>query len=1030
MRTTRMFLLQKKGPTRFVVRGETSDRKFTVLVGSRARCSCGVPLCLHHLFVMLKVLKVSPTNPLAWQTSLIDSEVDSILDGVDFGATKDGRHGGDERAAGNGAPRPGQHREFLRRGAGRTSAGGSGCVKESGGDGVGSEGVEGGGARRLDIVPGEVCPVCQEEMEEDGRGDAVPPVGAAATAADGRLTYCRDGCGNNMHAREEVQPRAQGASGGRLRGRKSGGSGGGAVAAVVPVTCRSCGVKVQAVFFRCLVCIPAGAWDLCRRCYAVSGVRRSRHGGGSALGPCTPVGKGRHPFVQGEAATDPPEWKPAEPPDGARRRSGRGVGGVAGTAGSAAAAGVLSLQGREITTADFELLLTLDASTVPPLHDHLLQALPPHDETESADRGGSFFSPPALHLRPPAGAEQPDPTSDDSGIGDNDGHSRFPGVPPLDASTFPSRSVERATTVAEVLQSSSPVSTPRAPSLGDLVAAAAVSRDAAAAAAAAANAVAAEARGDEAAAEGEDAEATANPGGVPPMPTTAAPSFVPDEIAPVSGSFPVAPVVTCCCCAHIGAVEDTIQATENSGGVSPSRSTATRLMEQQQQRRRRRSCPPSSSSPIASSQPPLRRLPCGHSAHEACLIPLILESVGRGDPSRCMCPLDSSPIFPALSRHRRRVRRPRPGTDHGVPAVAASACQDHRRPTRSASPAAPPTVGGSGAGGGADRHARAAATRELLRRNTAAGFGFGGVNAADALGIALFGSGLAQHAPPPPPPPPPPPIPPPQSTRGHATATAPPVGPRPRESSSTIRIASTRENGDGSMLRRAGGNGRKDGENDRVRGGGGGSGSGSGPRGCRNAGRSEAGGPGPRDGSLADEPVLDGTALFVGGEGIVDASGGDSGAGRTAGRPEDRGGPEARGSRRRRRLTPAGVVRGSTVGSSSTAGRGSGGTGRDENRNNQARASGVRAADSADMLALTTRSFERAIGGKGRGVEESCKAAGHPPPRRGSGGDETGGRGSGRGRGTLGVVVVGSPSDAAGPETVPGVPPAGHPIPE
>lgn len=37
------------------VRGEASDRKFTVLVGSRARCSCGIPLCLHHLFVMLKV---------------------------------------------------------------------------------------------------------------------------------------------------------------------------------------------------------------------------------------------------------------------------------------------------------------------------------------------------------------------------------------------------------------------------------------------------------------------------------------------------------------------------------------------------------------------------------------------------------------------------------------------------------------------------------------------------------------------------------------------------------------------------------------------------------------------------------------------------------------------------------------------------------------------------------------------------------------------------------------------------------------
>lgn len=43
------FLLRVK------VRGDDSDRKYTVLVGNRAQCSCGVHLCLHHLFVMLKV---------------------------------------------------------------------------------------------------------------------------------------------------------------------------------------------------------------------------------------------------------------------------------------------------------------------------------------------------------------------------------------------------------------------------------------------------------------------------------------------------------------------------------------------------------------------------------------------------------------------------------------------------------------------------------------------------------------------------------------------------------------------------------------------------------------------------------------------------------------------------------------------------------------------------------------------------------------------------------------------------------------
>ncbi|CAM9924822.1 unnamed protein product [Ectocarpus sp. 4 AP-2014] len=167
MRATRMFLLQTKGPTRFVVRGEESDRKFTVLVGNRARCSCGVPLCLHHLFIMLKVLKVPPSNPLAWQTALIDSEVDYILSG----------------------------------------GGGTGVLREADGDGDtarcsgGSAGGGGGGGHpRLEIAPGEVCPVCQEEMDESG-GEGEDGGKAVAAKGDGGLTYCRDGCGNNMHAR-------------------------------------------------------------------------------------------------------------------------------------------------------------------------------------------------------------------------------------------------------------------------------------------------------------------------------------------------------------------------------------------------------------------------------------------------------------------------------------------------------------------------------------------------------------------------------------------------------------------------------------------------------------------------------------------------------------------------------------------------------------------------------------------------------------------------------------------------------------
>lgn len=144
------------------------------------------------LYPSPQVLKVQPTNPLAWQIALIDSEVDSILGDDGFGRHN---HSG-------APPPPGPCRKFLRRGAGRTSAGGGGSSKATGGDDAegGGGGVgDGGGTRRLAIVPGEVCPVCQEEMEDEGDGGDVG--GAREVAMEGKLTYCRGGCGNNMHAR-------------------------------------------------------------------------------------------------------------------------------------------------------------------------------------------------------------------------------------------------------------------------------------------------------------------------------------------------------------------------------------------------------------------------------------------------------------------------------------------------------------------------------------------------------------------------------------------------------------------------------------------------------------------------------------------------------------------------------------------------------------------------------------------------------------------------------------------------------------
>lgn len=128
-----------------------------------------------------QVLKVPPTNPLAWQTALVDSEVDYILGcGFDRG-----------KFVGKGRSAPTVRREFLRRGSGR------GCAGRSTPEATGGNGDQGGATRRLNVVAGEVCPVCQEEME--AKGDGTEVTGGLRWGES--LTYCRDGCGNNMHAR-------------------------------------------------------------------------------------------------------------------------------------------------------------------------------------------------------------------------------------------------------------------------------------------------------------------------------------------------------------------------------------------------------------------------------------------------------------------------------------------------------------------------------------------------------------------------------------------------------------------------------------------------------------------------------------------------------------------------------------------------------------------------------------------------------------------------------------------------------------
>ena len=91
----RMLLVSTTGPTSFVVAEQTDRRdeagaseltareKHRVKIGHRHSCSCGQlgdgELCHHALFILLKVLRVPKDNPLAFQTSLLESELEAVL---------------------------------------------------------------------------------------------------------------------------------------------------------------------------------------------------------------------------------------------------------------------------------------------------------------------------------------------------------------------------------------------------------------------------------------------------------------------------------------------------------------------------------------------------------------------------------------------------------------------------------------------------------------------------------------------------------------------------------------------------------------------------------------------------------------------------------------------------------------------------------------------------------------------------------------------------------------------------------------
>ena len=107
--------------------------------------------CIHILFVMVKVLRVPPANPLTWQTALTDREVEEVLRCSTVNPSLNA-----SRQAGN-AKKP----------------------KEL-------NGGEPGAVKRKELEEDEPCPICYETL---------------ACEDDRHLVWCHKGCGKSVHGK-------------------------------------------------------------------------------------------------------------------------------------------------------------------------------------------------------------------------------------------------------------------------------------------------------------------------------------------------------------------------------------------------------------------------------------------------------------------------------------------------------------------------------------------------------------------------------------------------------------------------------------------------------------------------------------------------------------------------------------------------------------------------------------------------------------------------------------------------------------
>ncbi|XP_042260846.1 E3 ubiquitin-protein ligase ZSWIM2 isoform X3 [Thunnus maccoyii] len=152
---TTIFLLKSYGPTGFLLREDGNTRNFKVCLGDPHTCTCPVfsreqEPCKHICWILLRKFRLPREHEYSFQHGLVERQILEVLHGLH--QTRAHQTENDSSAASGTPSQP-------------------------------VTGQEAGSVCRKVIQAQDVCPICQEELLEKKQ-----PV-----------SYCRFGCGNNVH---------------------------------------------------------------------------------------------------------------------------------------------------------------------------------------------------------------------------------------------------------------------------------------------------------------------------------------------------------------------------------------------------------------------------------------------------------------------------------------------------------------------------------------------------------------------------------------------------------------------------------------------------------------------------------------------------------------------------------------------------------------------------------------------------------------------------------------------------------------